>query len=144
MGTVKVNDPNNVQILMGGIPITGFGTGDFLQIDQPDDTFTDTQGADGEVIRSKPTPNPMVTITITLMESAAGNSVLSALLELDRVASNGAGVVPFLYKDGSGTSLLAAEKAWVSKPPTVVKGKEGKERTWTIRAQVDLRLDGQM
>lgn len=144
MGTVKVNDPNNVQIIVGGIPITGFGTGDFLQIDQPDDTFTDTQGADGEVIRSRNTPNPMVTITITLMESSAGNTVLSALHELDRIAGNGAGVVPFLYKDGTGTSLFAAEKSWVSKPPTIVKGKEGKERTWTLRAQTDIRLDGQM
>lgn len=142
--SVKVNDPNNTQIIVGGVPIGGFGTGDFMTIDQAEDTFTDTTGADGETIRSKGAPDPMVTITLVLMESSASNTYLSGLHELDRKTPNGAGVVPFLYKDGGGTSLFAAEKCWVSKPPQIVKGKEGKERSWTLRAQTSVRLDGQM
>lgn len=142
--SVKANDPNNVAIIVGGIPIQGFGAGDFLDIDQGDDTFTDTTGADGETIRSKQAPKPMVTITINLMESSASNTYLSSLHELDRAQPNGAGIVPFLYKDGSGTSLFVSDKCWVSKPPKITKGKEGKERSWTLRAKTKTRLDGQM
>jgi hypothetical protein len=141
---VKANDPNNVAIIVGGIAVGGFGTGDFLTIAQDEDTFTTTTGADGETIRSKQNPVPMVTITVTLMESSASNTFLSSLHELDRVQPNGAGIVPFLFKDGSGTSLFVSDKCWVQKPPDMVKGKEGKERAWTLRAQTKTRLDGQM
>lgn len=144
MEDVKANDPNNVAVVMGGIPLGGWGTGDFLTIVQDEETFSDTTGADGETIRSKGNPKPMATITVTLMESSVSNAILSALSELDRLAPNGAGIVPFLYKDGSGTSIFASEKAWVSKPPDVVKGKEGKERAWTIRAKTGARHDGAM
>jgi hypothetical protein len=144
MERVVVNDPNNVQIIVGGVPVEGFGTGDFLTIAQAEDTFTDTTGADGETIRSKSNPSPMVTITIVLMEGSLGNTFLSGLHEVDRQTPNGAGVVPFLYKDGSGTSIFASEKCWISKPPDMVKGKEGKERSWTLRAKTSVRLDGSM
>lgn len=144
MTDVKANDPNNVAIIFGGVPISGYGTGDFLTIEQDEDTFGDVTGADGETIRSKGNPHPMVTVTLTLMESSTSNSILSAMHQIDRLANNGAGVVPFLYKDGAGTSIFAAEKCWVSKPPSIIKGKEGKERAWTLRAKTGVRHDGQM
>jgi hypothetical protein len=141
---MKANDPNNVAIIVGGIPIQGFGTGDFLKISQKEDTFTSTTGADGETIRSKSNPKPIVEITLTLMESSASNTFLSSLHEIDRAQPNGAGVVPFLYKDGSGTSLFVSDQSWVAKPPDMTKGKEGKEREWKLEAVTKTRLDGQM
>lgn len=142
--TVKTNDPNNVAIIFGGVPITGFGTDDFIKITQKEATFVTTTGVDGESIRSKQNPKPICEITITLMESSASNTYLSAIHELDQAQTNGAGVLPFLYKDGSGTSLFVSDKAWVTKPPDMTKGKDAKMREWVLEAEKKTRLDGQM
>jgi len=137
----KIYDANEVSLIFGGIIIdSGFADGEFCRIEQEADDFTDLAGTDGEVTRSK-TNDRRVTITLTLMQTSEGNSKLSALNLLDRRMSGGAGVVPFLVKDRSGTALHAGS-CWVAKPPATVYGREATAREWKLRGILDERFDG--
>lgn len=141
-GKFHVYDPNEVSILVCGLPIDGgFGEDTFIEIDQDSNDFDDVVGTDGDVTRSK-TNDRRATITLTLMQSSVSNALLSALNNIDRRKSNGAGVGPLLIKDNQGTTLFAAEKSWIAKPPTAGFGKKANERAWMIRCASLERFDG--
>lgn len=141
-GDVKIYDANEVSLVVAGLIIdSGYADGEFVKFEQDSDDFSDVVGTDGEVTRSK-TNDRRFTATVTLMQTSDGNSKLTALNNLDRNASNGAGVGPFLLKDRSGTALYAASKCWVAKPPDAGFGKEASSREWKIRGVYDKRIDG--
>ncbi len=141
-GAFYVYDPNEMTIVVAGIPIEGgFADGAFIEVVQEADDFIEVVGADGDVTRSK-TNDRRATITITLMQSAEANALLSALSTLDVNTSNGAGVGPMLIKDNQGTSKFTAEKSWISKPPDAAFDKTAGPRAWKIRVAKLVRFDG--
>jgi hypothetical protein len=142
MGDFHVYDPNEVSIVVCGIPITGgFAEDTFIEISQDSNDFDDVVGADGDVTRSK-TNDRRATITLTLMQSSEANALLSALSNIDRKQSNGAGVGPLMIKDNQGTALFAGEKSWIAKPPDAAFAKKAGPRAWTIRVADLERFDG--
>lgn len=127
---VYTYDPSEVQIIMGGAPMTGFADGTFISISFDEDQYTKTVGADGEVSRSK-SNNNTATITLTLKQTSASNDVLSALHLADQL-SNG-GVVPFMLKElGSGRTLCFAQAVWVQKLADVAYSKDVEDRSWIL------------
>lgn len=137
----KIYDANQVTLsLFAFLVDSGFADGEFCRIEQESNDFTDLAGTDGEVTRSK-TNDRRVTITVILMQTSEANTKLTAINNLDRAANNGAGVGPFLIKDRSGLALHAGS-CWIAKPPTVVYGREGTAREWTLRGILDERFDG--
>jgi len=138
----KIYDPDQITIVAMGIPIDkGYADGEFVTLDNVEDAFTMKVGTDGEVTRSK-TNNKTAIVTLKLMQSADANTALSALHNLDLAAPNGAGVGPLLIKDRSGTSLWAASKAWIQKPPAVSLDREATPREWQIACADLVRVDG--
>lgn len=141
-GKFHVYDPNEVSAMVCGLPIEGgYADGTFIEIEQDSDDFVDVVGIDGDVTRSK-TNDRRATITLTLMQTSESNGLLSALNNIDRKASNGAGVGPLLIKDNQGTTLFAAEKSWIAKPPTAGFDKTAGPRAWKIRVADLERFDG--
>lgn len=141
-GNFHVYDPNEITIVVCGLPIEGgFADDTFVEVDQDSDDFSDVVGVDGDVTRSK-TNDHRGTVTLTLMQSSASNALLSALNNIDKKTSNGAGVGPLLIKDNQGTTLFAAEKSWIAKPPTAGFGKQAGPRAWKIRCADLQRFDG--
>ena len=141
-GKFHVYDPDQVSIMVCGIPIDGgFADGSFIEIEQDSDDFVDVAGTDGDVTRSK-TNDRRATVTLTLMQSALGNALLSALSNTDKKKPNGAGVGPLLIKDNQGTTLFAAEKSWIAKGPPVAFDKTAGPRAWKIRVADLERFDG--
>ena len=139
---MKVYDANEVTVSVAGLPIeSGFDDGEFCRIEQETDDFTDKVGTDGEVTRSK-TNDRRATISIILMQSSTGNSLLSVLSNIDRLAGNGAGVGPLLVRDRQGLALYAAAECWISKPPDVSFDREPTAREWTLRCASLERFDG--
>jgi hypothetical protein len=138
----KIYDSKEVSVIFAGILIdSGFAEDTFVAIEQASDDFETVVGCDGEVTRSK-TNDHRATVTVTLMQSSTLNTALSVLNNIDRKAKNGAGVGPLLIKDRNGTSLYAASKAWVKRPPNAEFGKTAKERAWMIECADLERLDG--
>jgi len=124
-------DAAQVAIVFAGIPVDGFADGTFLSVEQNEDSFSLQVGTDGEGCRSK-SNNRSGRVTFTLGQWSKTNDLLSALHQLDINTPNGDGIGPLLIKDLSGTSLDAAEKAWIVKPPAAAFAREAESREWII------------
>lgn len=142
MGDCRVYDPDQITIVLGGIIIdTGFAEDEFVSVTQNAQDFEMVVGVDGDVTRSK-TNDHTGRVTLSLMQSSPLNAALSTLNNLDRKTPNGAGIVPLLIKDRSGTSLYVASKAWIAKPPDAPFAKKASARQWLIDVADLERLDG--
>lgn len=141
MQGIKTYDPSNVQIIVGGVPMTGFADGTFIDIAFDDDQFKKTVGADGEVSRSK-SNNNCATVALTLKQTSASNDALSALYSADRL--NNGGAVPMMIKEiGTGRTLCFTQAAWVEKLPNVSYSKDIEDRNWTLAtAQMEIFVGG--
>ncbi len=131
MPETRTYDPNEVTIVVGAILVDGFADGTFVSVEWDEDAFTKTIGAGGEVCRARSNNNG-ASVTLTLLQSSAANDLLSALHNADKLSPGGDGIVPFIMKDGTGRTVISAEKCWVRKPATVTYGREVENREWTI------------
>jgi hypothetical protein len=129
--------------LAGTLVGNGTADGDFVTIETESEDFTDKVGADGEVARAK-TNDRRATVKLKLLQTSLSNNFLSALRLSDINNPNGAGVGEFEVRDRSSGVLLAhSDKAWIQKPPSLVRGKEVAEYEWTIRlAHAELDFSG--
>jgi len=135
---LKTFDPQTISLIIGGLPMGGFADGTFITFEYDEDTFTKTQGADGESTRVKSNNNDGI-LTLTLAQSSDSNIALSGLAELDRLSNSG--VVPVLLKEISGlvvtATSIASAQAYIMKRPSVGYSKEISTREWPI-AMVDV------
>lgn len=137
---VRSYDPKSVIITIGGVPISGFADGTFLEVTADTQQFTKIVGADGFTTRVK-SNNYGGVMTLTLSQSSPSNDVLSSILAADR-ASN-LGVVPILIKDLSGTTIIFSGTGWIQQFPDVVFGNEINNRAWVLDlADIDLLIGG--
>jgi Protein of unknown function (DUF3277) len=137
---VSTIDPKDVVISIGGVPVSGFTNGTFLEIVADQQQFTKVTGADGYVTRVK-SNDYGATMTLTLAQSSPSNDVLSAIFNADR-AING-GVVPILIKDLSGTTVIFSATGWIQQFPDITYSNEFTERAWVFDlANVDFFLGG--
>lgn len=133
----KVYDLGEVTCNFLGVPLDalgGWGEGDGgITIEFEGDSFEDKRGADGSVVRSK-TYEDRSTVTLNLLQTAGANGVLSGILKLDRIATNGAGVGPILIRDRQGATVVTGAKAWImGRPKTVKFGQSQNNQEWKIR-----------
>jgi len=133
-------DPKSVVISVGGVPMSGFADGTFLEITADNQQFSKVVGADGFTTRVK-SNNYGAVMTLTLSQSSPSNDVLSAFLQLDRLSNNG--VVPILIKDMSGTTVVFSATGWIQQFPDMAFGSEINNRAWAIDlADIDIFIGG--
>ncbi len=94
--------------------------------------FADDIGADGQVCRSA-TNECRATANITMKGFSLENAKLSAVCGLDRGQFNGAGIAPFLFRDGNGSSLYATDQAWIMGMPAKTFAAAPGDVVWAIR-----------
>lgn len=137
---VHTVDPKNVIISVGGVNISGFADGTFLEITADTQQFTKVIGADGFATRVK-TNNYGGVLTITLAQSSPSNDVLSALLNADRVSNSG--VVPILIRDITGTTIIFSASGWIQQLPDTAYGNTINNRAWVFDlAEMDVFIGG--
>jgi hypothetical protein len=141
-GFANFNSADYTMVFMGILIDSGLQEEDFLSIEQTADDFTDEVGADGEVARAR-TNNATADIKLTLMQTSAGNTFLTALNNADKAAAtNGTGVGPMLVRSRrSGTTVYTAAHCWIKKPPTVTVGSKTTKREWLLRCADLVRFD---
>lgn len=122
-------NPAEVDVIVGGLTITGFADGTSIEIEQDEDSFSKTTGSNGEVSRNM-INNRGGKMVFTLLQGSESNLVLSNFHNID--VNTGAGAVPAIIKDNSGDSLAEATTAWVLKPAKVEYGTEHSARVWTL------------
>lgn len=128
-------DPKQVQVIVGGNPITGYADGTFVTVSFDEQQWNKVTGADGLTSRSK-TNNYSGSITLTLLSTANSNDILSALWSRDRRSNDG--VVSILVKDAMGRTKWSSSQAWIRQMPDQDFSKETEERAWILDC-VDLQ-----
>lgn len=126
---VRTYDPKQVIVTIGGVPMSGFSEGTFLEVDRSEPTWNMVVGADGLVTRGK-TNNFSGVMTLTLKQSSPSNDVLSAFMAVDEATN--AGVVPVLIKDLSGNSIYFSARAWITQYANSSFGKDISDRSWIL------------
>lgn len=107
----------------------------FLDFQFPDD-WEYEESADGLVVRCA-TNATLVTCTMNLKQSSRENEGLSRARSADHGLKGGAGVGTFLFKDNNGTTLIAAPRCWIHKPPNWAVARKIGTASWDLRLQID-------
>lgn len=132
MSNLASYSPEDITVLVAGVlPLTGFVSGNFVNISKDIQPLSSTRTSDGEVARLY-NNDQTFTITITLHNTAESNEVLTKLWLLDEITQRGK--FPLLIKDQLGSSLFFSATSWIEGIPDTTYGSEITERTWTIRS----------
>jgi len=126
---MKTINAKEVSIIIGAHAASGFAAGSFVTIAKDEPAYSKKVGTDGKVTRAK-SNNDAGTVVIRLDQASATNDFLSGLALLDRASDTG--VVPILIRDANGTTLIAAESAWVQKVPDSEFSDESLDREWVL------------
>jgi len=137
---VKTYDPKGVVVTVGGIPISGYADGTFINISRQNDAYSSVAGADGEVSRAK-SNDKRGELVLTLLQTSLSNDVLSGIAQLDERSNSG--VVPIMVKDMSGLTTFFSGSGWIRKVPDSEFGKEISNREWAFElAEMDVFVGG--
>jgi hypothetical protein len=129
---LKVYSAAEVSVIFALIPLdSGRGEDEFAAISKSEDTYTYKAGVDGEGTRSE-NQNTYHEVKLTMMASSDANAILSAIHSGDLAVPGGAGIAPLLIRDKQGTSVFAAQEAWIVKWPDKGYGKEVGTVEWTL------------
>jgi Protein of unknown function (DUF3277) len=129
---IKHWSPDQVDVIFGGVPVSGFSEDAIIKLTEANDRFSLTAGVLGDLTRSK---DPAVhgVLTVSLMLSSRSNDVLSAMHQADILAPGGAGVVPCAVNDRNGTGLFVAPESWIIRFPDWELAKKVGKVDWSIQ-----------
>jgi hypothetical protein len=126
---VSTYDPKKVIITLGGVPISGYADGTFVQIDPNAEAWTKKVGADGEVVRGLSNDNTH-TIQVTLLQTSLSNAYLRTVMNADKLT--GLGMLPLSFTDLNTAEVHFWAQAWVTTDPSLGRAKETTDVQWTI------------
>lgn len=130
--SVKEYDPDLIDVIIAGFPVSGFQEDAIVSFEFNDDFYEIVEGADGDVSRSRKVAR-VGKLTIHLMNTSRSNADLTALMALGFTSGNGtADVFPVLIRDRNGASLIATDTAWISKAPPVEHTTKANNRDWEL------------
>lgn len=128
MATIYQYTPEEVQLIVAGVPIHGFADGTFITFEWAEDLYTTVVSADGEVSRAR-SANRSGTMTVTLKQTSDSNAVFEGLAALDVMSNKGVFTLSLL--DSSNTEIFSAS-AWIQKPAGLTLSKGIENREWVI------------
>lgn len=128
--------PDRVKITFGGVPITGFMDGTFVEVERNEDAYTTHVGSLGDVTRTR-NLNKTGKVTITLMQHAPVNDFLQIFLVDDELVETAPDALQ--VKDLSNGMRCHASQAWIEKAPKIERGKESMGIQWVF-ACADLEI----
>lgn len=125
-------DPSQVKCAFGGVVISGYQDGTFVEVERNEDQYTVQVGSLGDVTRTR-NRNRTGKITITLMQHAPTNDLLESLLVLDETGDLlSSAPKPLIIKDLSNGMLCLAPESWITKTPKIERGKESMGVQWVF------------
>jgi hypothetical protein len=129
---LKTYNPAEVDLVYGPLKVDGYAEGEFVTVDQAEDSFLLVVGSNGEACRSL-NANDLTIVTFKLLSSSRSNVVLSGMHTLDKV-TGGRSPQTIYLRDRSGTTLWASPTAWIVKPAPLSLDKQAKPLEWQIAA----------
>ena len=133
MNSLKTYSPQRVQLAWGGIDISGYADGTFIEASRNVDNTTATVGAAGDVGLTF-MPDKTGVVEITLMQTAESNRLLSAV----QLAQDNTGNIiraDLTVVDPSGGFLVYAKACHIMTPATVTLADDQESKTWTLYSE---------
>ena len=127
--SLKSYVPQRVSVIVGTVTLEGLAEDSFVDAERKTDAFSESVSNEGKVTRVK-SSDRRGTIKVTLQASSDSNDYLSSLAITDDLTN--VGTFPVVIKDNSGTDLATAPEAWITKIPSLKKGKELGKVEWTF------------
>lgn len=124
-------NPDEVNCLAWGIPLTGFADGSFISVTKDLTLYSSTRTPDGTVARVG-NNDKTYTINLTFHCGSFSNDVLTKFWQLDEITRKGK--FPLLIKDSSGTDLFFSTNTWIESTPEMLKSTSVDNRTWVLRS----------
>ncbi len=113
-------DPKKILITFGPVLFSGFADGVFVTAVRNNQGVSLGVGSTGDAGRAISNDKSGI-VTITLLQSAQVNGLLSAIEKADQ--ENGDGVLPLFIKDLRGFDLVKASTAWIQKVADYNRGR---------------------
>lgn len=127
--TVHTYSPKDVILTVGGYQLTGWQS---INVSRSVKGFTVIRGIRGKNTRVK-NVDTSATITLSLLQTAQGNDVLSYIHELD--LDEGTARIALLLKDRSGRSVFSSNEAFITGYPTATFSGQFEYRNWELFCQ---------
>ncbi|PDO11575.1 MAG: DUF3277 domain-containing protein [Candidatus Reconcilbacillus cellulovorans] len=126
MPQITSYDAKNVTVTVGGVYITGFAEGSFVECEKAEDTFQTSVGAQGDVAVSE-VNNPIGTITITLQQTSP------SVTYLNRLAASKQIVPVWVISNNSPREKIGGTQARVLRPAQSTFSNSIESRAFTIQ-----------
>lgn len=127
--TVNTYSAKDVILTIGGYQLTGWQS---ITISRTVKGFTVIRGIRGKNTRV-PNVDTSATISISLLQTAQGNDVLSYIHELD--LDEGTARIALMLKDRSGRSVFSSNEAFITGYPTATFSGQFEYRNWELFCQ---------
>lgn len=132
--------PIDVTVSYGGKEIRGFVDGEFINIKREGKPFTYSRAMDGSLSVAV-SHNSTYTVELTLAQSSPSNDYLNLVKNivtknLKKPSTRLSGVLaslPFIIKDGGGTTTFFAKDVFFDEEPDIVFSAGIEARKWTLR-----------
>ncbi len=126
MGHIATYDARKVTIVIGGVIITGFPDGSFVQCEKDNDNFEEVSGAQGDVAIAV-NGDQLGTITVTLSQTSPSISYL------DSLANNREMTSCWVNSSNEVKETIGGSQAMVKKPANAGFGGSIENREYTIK-----------
>ena len=120
-------DSKNVNIVVGGVYLTGFAEDNLVSVEKMEDNSTYSVGAQGDVVQNV-VNNPLGTITVTLAQTSPQVPYLNDL------ANRATQVEVWVNDKNTNGSVAGGTKCVVNKPAVAEYGAEVGSREFVITA----------
>lgn len=111
--------------------LANFSEDTFVNLELPQDTWSEKESIDGYTTRSHHLTKTM-RATITLDQASKSNDVLSGLHAFDAKSLRGEGIFTCTIADKSGRSYAYSSQCYVKKPQNQEFGAQAGTRAWVI------------
>lgn len=126
---MRAYDPNDVNVIVDGVALTGFAEDTFVSAERTEDNFTEYVGAQGEVAMAE-SNNRTGEITVTLEGTSPSVEYLNGLA--NRKGKNAIVSVSVVDLNDDSRVVISGAEARVRKPAVYEAGKEIAEREFVL------------
>ena len=134
--------PNDINVIVAGVPVSGFGDGDFVSAEFSSDAAVLKEGADGSPAISYKRGLRGGQVTITLLQTSLSNNYLSGLLFAQKSAAGASTTIPLAIINSQGGQTVTMPRAAFMKEPTVTFGPEVSTVEYTFIGQLAVEYAG--
>ena len=130
MGLLRTYSPDDLQVIIGGFPISGFAKGTFVSVERASDGSSLVTGINGTGARAKNRDRSGI-VSLVLLQTSPSNDILSEFYSLDELSPKGQ-TLTLMVKDVTGSTIASSDAIWIKKLPKIEFSETIMNREWSF------------